>query len=100
MDLYEYTAPEPYDAIVILGVMEHLPKYREVLKQFKRLLRPGGRVYLDAGSCRKRHTHSTSISRYVFPGHHRFFCLHDFLSYAAKNISKSKASIPIAKVTI
>jgi cyclopropane-fatty-acyl-phospholipid synthase len=28
----EHTSPEPYDAIVILGVMEHLPNYRAVLR--------------------------------------------------------------------
>jgi len=31
----EYTSPEPYDAIIILGVMEHLPDYRAVLRQFR-----------------------------------------------------------------
>jgi len=80
IDFYEYASSRPYDAIVILGVMEHLPNYRAVLKQFQSLLRPGGRIYLDASSYREKYSKPTFISRYVFPGNHRYFCLHEFLS--------------------
>lgn len=83
-DFYEHTSPEPYDAIVILGVMEHLPDYPAVVRQFQRLLKPGGKIYLDASSFRERYSKPTFISRYVYPGNHRFFCLHDFLAQVAK----------------
>ena len=82
-DFYDYESSSLYDAIVILGVMEHLPDYSSVLKQFERLLRPGGRIYLDASSYRKKYSKPAFISRYVFPGNHRYFCLHDFLSKVA-----------------
>jgi cyclopropane-fatty-acyl-phospholipid synthase len=90
-DFYEFTSAEPYDAIVILGVMEHLPNYGAVLKQFKRLLRPGGRIYLDASSCREKYSKPTFISRYVFPGNHRYFCLHDFLTQVSKTSFELKS---------
>jgi cyclopropane-fatty-acyl-phospholipid synthase len=80
----EYTSPEPYDAIVILGVMEHLPDYRAVLRQFQRLLKPGGRVYLDASAFRKKYSKPTFVSQYIFPGDHSYFCLHEFLAEVAK----------------
>ncbi len=83
-DFYEHTAAEPYDAIVILGVMEHLPDYPAVVSQFLRLLKPGGKIYLDASSFREKYSKPTFISRYVYPGNHRFFCLHDFLTQVAK----------------
>jgi len=83
-DFMEYTAPEPYDAIVILGVMEHLPDYPAVLRQFQRLLKPGGRIYLDASAFREKYSKPTFISRYVFPGDHAYFCLHEFLAAVAK----------------
>jgi len=83
-DFYQYSSPEPFDAIVILGVMEHLPNYRAVLKQISKLTKPGGKIYLDASSFRKKYSKPTFISRYVFPGNHRYFCLHDFLSQAAR----------------
>jgi cyclopropane-fatty-acyl-phospholipid synthase len=79
----EYTSSEPYDAIVILGVMEHLPEYRAVLQQFQRLLKPGGHVYLDASAFRERYSKPTFVSRYIFPGDHSYFCLHEFLAEAA-----------------
>lgn len=83
-DFYDYSTPEPYDAIVILGVMEHLPDYGAVIEQIHRLLKPGGKVYLDASSFREKYSKPTFISRYVFPGNHRFFCLHDFLEQVAR----------------
>lgn len=83
-DFLAYASPEPYDAIVILGVMEHLPDYPAVLRQFQRLLKPGGRVYLDASAFREKYAKPTFIARYVFPADHAYFCLHDFLTAAAK----------------
>jgi len=83
-DFLDYTAPAPYDAIVILGVMEHLPDYPAVLRQFQRLLKPGGRVYLDASAFREKYSKPTFVSRYIFPGDHSYFCLHEFLAAVAK----------------
>jgi len=80
----EYTSPDPYDAIVILGVMEHLPDYPAVLRQFQHLLKPGGRVYLDASAFREKYSKPTFVSRYIFPGDHSYFCLHEFLTAVAK----------------
>ena len=82
-DFLNYTAP-PYDAIVILGVMEHLPDYPAVLRQCQRLLKPGGRVYLDASAFREKYSKPTFVSRYIFPGNHSYFCLHEFLKAVAK----------------
>jgi len=85
-DFLEYTTAEPFDAIVILGVMEHLPDYPAVLRQLQRLLKPGGRVYLDASAFREKYSKPTFISRYIFPGDHSYFCLHEFLTAAAKTM--------------
>jgi cyclopropane-fatty-acyl-phospholipid synthase len=83
-DFFHHAASPPYDAIVILGVMEHLPDYASVLKQFQRLLKPGGRVYLDASAFREKYSKPTFVSRHIFPGDHSYFCLHEFLAAAAK----------------
>ena len=83
-DFLNYATPVPYDAIVILGVMEHLPDYPAVLRQFQRLLKPGGRVYLDASAFREMYSKPTFVSRYIFPGDHSYFCLHEFLAAAAR----------------
>jgi cyclopropane-fatty-acyl-phospholipid synthase len=83
-DFLAYGSPDPFDAIVILGVMEHLPDYPVVLQRLLRLLKPGGRVYLDASAFREKYVKPTFVSRYIFPGDHSYFCLHDFLAAAAK----------------
>ncbi|KAF0101504.1 MAG: cyclopropane-fatty-acyl-phospholipid synthase [bacterium] len=83
-DFLMHDSPEPYDAIVILGVMEHLPDYPAVLRRFQSLLKPGGRVYLDASAFREKYVKPTFVSRYVFPGDHSYFCLHDFLAALAR----------------
>lgn len=83
-DFLDHRSPEPYDAIVILGVMEHLPDYPAVLRRLEHLLKPGGRLYLDASAFREKHVKPTFVSRYVFPGDHSYFCLHDFLGAVAK----------------
>lgn len=83
-DFLMHHPSEPYDAIVILGVMEHLPDYPGVLRRIEDLLKPGGRLYLDASAFREKHVKPTFVSRYVFPGDHSYFCLHDFLAAVAK----------------
>jgi cyclopropane-fatty-acyl-phospholipid synthase len=83
-DFLHYSSPAPYDAIVILGVMEHLPDYPAVLRQCQRLLKTGGRVYLDASAFRKKYAKPTFVSRYIFPGDHSYFCLHEFLTAVAR----------------
>ncbi|MBV8902729.1 MAG: class I SAM-dependent methyltransferase, partial [Acidobacteriia bacterium] len=64
----EYKSNEPYDAIINLGVTEHLPDYPATLAQYAKLLRPGGRVYLDASACRRKYPFSRFILKYIYPG--------------------------------
>ena len=79
----EYRAAEPFDAIVNLGVTEHLPDYRRTLAQYERLLKPGRRVYLDAYSGR-RHGMPSFISKWVFQGNTSPLCLERYLAEVAR----------------
>jgi cyclopropane-fatty-acyl-phospholipid synthase len=49
-DLLAYETDRKYDAIVIMGVIEHLPQYKLVLDKFMALLKPGGRIFLDGSA--------------------------------------------------
>jgi cyclopropane-fatty-acyl-phospholipid synthase len=80
VDFLAYQPDIKYDAIVVLGVMEHLPGYPRVIHQFDRVLKPGGRVYLDASATDQKFESPVFITRYIFPSGHSFFCLHDFLT--------------------
>lgn len=79
-DFYDYEPDEPFDAIVIMGVIEHLPNYEKVLRKFLRLLKPGGLVFLDGSAARKKYELSTFMVRYIYPGNHSFLVLDDFLN--------------------
>jgi len=73
-----------FDAIVLMGVMEHLPNYAATLSQFHKLLEPGGYVYLDASASRRKYAASSFTYRHIYPGNHSFFVLRDFLAALAK----------------
>ena len=79
-DILEYQSEKQFDAIVIMGVMGHLPQYVRVLNKFNQLLKPGGRVFLDESAALKKYEISTFMVRHIFPGNHSFLILDDFLN--------------------
>lgn len=83
--LWEHEPAQRYDAIVNLGVTEHLPNYAETLKHYARLLKPGGRICLDASATRQKYDVSTFFERYVFRGNGTPLCLHDYLGAVARS---------------
>ena len=83
-DLLEYTDERKYDAIVIMGVIEHLPDYARVLSKFQSLVRPGGIIFLDGSACTKKYELSSYMVKYIYGGNHSFLVLHDFLDKLAR----------------
>jgi cyclopropane-fatty-acyl-phospholipid synthase len=80
--VFAYQSPRKYDAIVLLGVMEHLPDYQRLFAVFERLLKPGGRLYMDFASNRKKFNVSSFTYRYIFPGSHTPVVIPDLLAAA------------------
>lgn len=76
-------ASHSFDAIVNLGVTEHLPDYRRTLAQYQRLLKPGRRVYLDAYSG-PRHGMPSFISKWIFEGNTSPLNLPSYLTEVAR----------------
>lgn len=68
--IFAYESERQYDAVILLGVMEHLPAYRRLFARFERLLRTGGRLYMDFAANRRKFNVSSFTYRYVFPGSH------------------------------
>ncbi len=83
--IFQYTSPTRYDAIVNMGVTEHLPNYRATIRKYAELVKPGGAVYLDALAMRRKHNISTFMSRYVYPGGQSPLLLHDYLHEVARS---------------
>ncbi len=77
---YKISDDAKYDAIVSLGTLEHLPNYKEVLRQCDHLLKKGGYAYFDASASTAHHaTHSDFIERYIFPGNHTLLNIYNFI---------------------
>ncbi|TQM79925.1 cyclopropane-fatty-acyl-phospholipid synthase [Saccharothrix saharensis] len=81
----EYRTGRKFDAIVNMGVTEHLPDYRRTLRQYADLLRPGGRVYLDAFGMRSKYRMSTFMTRFVYPGRSSPLLLPKYLAHVARS---------------
>ena len=83
-DFLTYETTQKYDAIVIMGVIEHLPQYGRVLRRFASLLKPGGSIFLDGSACTKKYELSSFMVKYIYGGNHSFLVLHDFLAQMAR----------------
>ena len=81
----EHKTDEPYDAIVNLGVTEHLPDYAATLAQYRRLLRPGGRVFLDACASRRKYPFSAFVRSHIWPGNTTPMHLASYLKEVGKS---------------
>nr|WP_205861484.1 class I SAM-dependent methyltransferase [Planosporangium flavigriseum] len=80
-----YASDRRYDAIVNMGVTEHLPDYKSTLCKYRELLKPGGSIYLDALAMRTKHSVSTFMSRYIYPGRQSPLLLHEYLRHVARS---------------
>lgn len=83
-DLFEFDPGIKYDAIVMMGVIEHLPDYLRVFKKFMQLVKPGGRIFIDGSASITKYELSSFMVKYIFPGNHSFLVLDDLLNKVAK----------------
>ncbi len=83
-DLLEYTTDRPYDAIVIMGVIEHLPNYLAVAQKFRSLVKPGGKIFLDGSATVTKYELSSFMVKYIYAGNHSFLDLGDFITQVSK----------------
>jgi cyclopropane-fatty-acyl-phospholipid synthase len=86
-DVYTYRVPEAerFEAIVNLGVTEHLTNYKRLASQYRHLLKPGGRIYFDSCASHGMYDVGSFIARHIFPGTTSYLCVDQFLAAAAKN---------------
>jgi cyclopropane-fatty-acyl-phospholipid synthase len=81
--LLDYRPAERFDAIVNLGVTEHLPDYERTIAAYVRLLAPGKKMYLDAYSG-DRFGMGAFVTKWVFEGNTSPWCLHEYLEVLSR----------------
>jgi cyclopropane-fatty-acyl-phospholipid synthase len=79
VNFWDIKEDEKYDAIVIIGVIEHLPYYDKLMKKTLSLLNPGGYVHSDGFAQKYNHTPNSFIKKYIFPGDNTPFYLANYL---------------------
>lgn len=78
-DFLEHVPVEPYDGVVIYGVIEHIPYYRQFCEKLWECLKPGGLFYLDASATIEKYDMSDFTRHYIWQGTHTFMCLQDMI---------------------
>jgi cyclopropane-fatty-acyl-phospholipid synthase len=78
-DFLNHHPKEPYDAVVIYGVIEHIPYYRKFCERLRACLKPGGRLYLDAAAALQKYDVNDFARIYIWRGTHTFLCLQDIV---------------------
>jgi cyclopropane-fatty-acyl-phospholipid synthase len=79
-DFFNHKPTEPYDHAVIYGVIEHMPNYRRFARSVWKVLKPGGRLYLDGSAAVEKFTISSFARKYIWHGAHTYMALQDVLA--------------------
>lgn len=78
-DFLNFKPEEQFDHIVIYGVIEHLPDYREFARRVWDILKPGGRIYLDGSAAFTKFNVSSWTRDYIWRGTHTFMTVQDVM---------------------
>lgn len=78
-DLLDHRRRAFYDAVVIFGVIEHIPNYARFCRRVWDALKPGGRLYLDASATKEKYALSAFARRYTWQGAHSCLALPDMI---------------------
>lgn len=71
---------EPFDHVVIYGVIEYLPDYRGFARGIWDVLKPGGRICLDGSAAVTRFAASSWTRDYIWRGTHTFMTVQDVMA--------------------
>ncbi|MGW4365394.1 class I SAM-dependent methyltransferase [Nocardia takedensis] len=76
-DFLEFEPDQKFDNVVIYGVIEHLPDYRQFTAKAWDMLVPGGKMYMDGSATKEKFAMTAFTRKYIWPGHHTFMSLQD-----------------------
>jgi len=78
-DFFAFKPSQKYDGIVMMGVIEDLSDYLRVMKCIAKLVKPGGRVFLDFAASKLPFGTSSFITKHVWPGTFRMVFMPQFI---------------------
>ena len=78
-DFLEFHAWQAFDHVVIFGVIEHIPNYARFCERVWDVLKPGGKIYMDASATKEKYAASAFTRRYTWTGAHSCLVLPDML---------------------
>lgn len=81
-DFLSYQPAKRFGALTMMGVLEHLPKYKQVCRKLRAVLEPGGYAYIDASAAETKYAMPSFIYRHIYPYNHSFMHLASFLKAA------------------
>ena len=84
-DFFTFEPAERFDAISMMGVIEDLSDYPQVMQRVARWLKPGGRAYLDFASSIDKVATSSFITKHIWPGAFRMVYMPQFITAVVKS---------------
>ena len=78
-DFFLFRPEHRFDGVSLMGVIEDLSDYPLVLHRLARLVKPGGRIYLDFAAGKVPFGTSSFITKYVWPGTFRMVYMPDLM---------------------
>ena len=73
-DVFDFVPEKPFDAVVMMSVVEHLPDYAALVRAVSSFLVPSGRVYLDGTAMTKKFHPSSVMIDYLYAGNDYSLC--------------------------
>ena len=78
-DILDHCPHQPYDHAVMFGVIEHVPNYRRFCRRIWAILKPHGRIYLDASATREKYAATAFTREYTWHGPHSCLAVQDLV---------------------
>ena len=78
VDLLDLAWSQQWDVVFLLDVLEHIPDHLQVLRQIRKILRPGGLLFITTPALKAFWSYNDDLAH-----HQRRYCKQDFQDLAA-----------------
>ena len=79
-DFFTFEPGRRFDAVSLMGVIEDLSDYPRACERLGRLVKPGGRIYLDFAAGKVPFGTSSFVTKYIWPGTFRMVYMPELMA--------------------